>query len=139
MRVETPSCAVSPLTAALCGGPSPASVLSAPCCCGFCHLSPSRACAHGRLFVCVFVCPTVPIPLGFVKPDLHSQSESSGAQTGSPLGLMLCRLTFEPAVPCLTKTIRSKLMAKHFSGSSRAISGYQRIFQYGGTLQGLQI
>lgn len=45
--------AVSGLTAALRGGLSAALVLSAPCCCGLCHLYPTR--------VVVYACVCAPM------------------------------------------------------------------------------
>lgn len=89
---------VSRLTGKLCRGPSHVSVLSAPCCCGFHYLSPLPQLQHVKP-ICVCVCLALDPCWGFVKPDPARPSQRSGAQTGSPLGLVLYRLTFELQPP----------------------------------------
>lgn len=77
--------------------------------------------------LCVFVCVLHSrSPPGFVKPDMPSSSESSRARTGSPLGLMLCRLTFEPQSPVWPK--RAGQAAR--SAFCWVITGYQRLSVY---------
>lgn len=60
------------------------------------------SCCCVRLCLCAYELHSRS-PAGFVKPDTPSSSESSGAQTASPLGLMLGRLTFEPPSPVWPK------------------------------------
>lgn len=99
-------------------------------------LPDSRCCV--RLCLCAYELHSRSRP-GFVKPDMPSSSESSRAQTASPLGLMLTRLTFEPPSPVWPKWPGQAARSAFFAGPSQAISGYLCICQWEGTLQGLQI
>lgn len=98
---------VSRLTARLCGGLSPACVLSAPCCCGFCQrFMYVCVCARAHKSLCSSLCETG-------SDSSISGHQNTDRQLIRPHALLIDLWT---SAPCL--------LGQHFAGSSQAMRSY---------------